>query len=608
VENIYLKMFGGRGILELHEIKTVNDEIGLKTSTSERYFGVLNVEKISELKKIVSEAGIKVKEDHFSHSLFDSINQDDSSINLLIGSKKFVEGWNSWRVSNMGLINMGKGEGPQIIQLFGRGVRLKGKDYSLKREETPDYKLKVLQTLFIFGLNADYINTFLTTIEEEEVGYEEISIPIKFNKPEEWEGKIYTIKTKDDFDFLNYSVKLTIDENILRNIKIDLRPKITVAHGLRFGNVETIIDEPIKIPEEYFDIVDWSFIYSEVMNYKITKAMYNLIIDINTIKQIVKTNIYKIFLSETEGINIVKTNGKFYLNIISFEGIRKIHEIILMVLKEYIKRFYRKAEKRKTMDYIEIESLTINDYPFMYPEDNKVVIKIPKSLTDEIKEVIKQLEEYDPGNDKLPAKWKDWDSFIIHLDNHLYTPLIIWKKNKEEINSVPVKLNKGETKFLEDFKSFLVNNNSLIEDYDIFLLRNLSKKGIGFFLRTGFYPDFVIWVRKESEQRIIFVDPKGIRNLGNFNDDKIQFCVSELPEISQRLIEELNRKGEIINLQMSAFILSVSEYDKIRETWHDGKLRDIRFENAKKEFERYKILFVEDPEYMRKILGIKKIK
>jgi hypothetical protein len=608
VENIYLKMFGGRGILELHEIKTVNDEIGLKTSTSERYFGVINVEKISELKKIVSEAGIKVKEDHFSHSLFDRINQDDSSINLLIGSKKFIEGWNSWRVSNMGLINMGKGEGPQIIQLFGRGVRLKGKDYSLKREETPDYKLKVLQTLFIFGLNADYINTFLTTIEEEEVGYEEISIPIKFNKPEEWEGKIYTIKTKDDFDFLNYSVKLTIDENILRNIKIDLRPKITVAHGLRFGNVETIIDEPIKIPEEYFDIVDWSFIYSEVMNYKTTKAMYNLIIDINTIKQIVKTNIYKIFLSETEGINIVKTNGKFYLNIISFEGIRKIHEIILMVLKEYIKRFYRKAEKRKTMDYIEIESLTINDYPFMYPEDNKVVIKIPKSLTDEIKEVIKQLEEYDPGNDKLPAKWKDWDSFIIHLDNHLYTPLIIWKKNKEEINSVPVKLNKGETKFLEDFKSFLVNNNSLIEDYDIFLLRNLSKKGIGFFLRTGFYPDFVIWVRKKSEQRIIFVDPKGIRNLGNFNDDKIQFCVSELPEISKRLIEELNRKGEIINLQMSAFILSVSEYDKIRETWHDGKFRDIRFENAKKEFERYKILFVEDPEYMRKILGIKKIK
>ena len=33
----------------------------------------------------------------------------------------------------MGLMNVGKGEGAQIIQLFGRGVRLKGYDMSLKR-------------------------------------------------------------------------------------------------------------------------------------------------------------------------------------------------------------------------------------------------------------------------------------------------------------------------------------------------------------------------------------------------------------------------------------------------------------------------------------------
>ena len=41
--------------------------------------------------------------------------------------------WNSWRVSNMGLMNVGTGEGSEIIQLFGRGVRLKGRGMSLKR-------------------------------------------------------------------------------------------------------------------------------------------------------------------------------------------------------------------------------------------------------------------------------------------------------------------------------------------------------------------------------------------------------------------------------------------------------------------------------------------
>ena len=61
----------------------------------------------------------------------------------------------------MGLINMGKGEGPQIIQLFGRGVRLKGEGLSLKRSNENKYQMKSLETLNIFGLNADYINSFL---------------------------------------------------------------------------------------------------------------------------------------------------------------------------------------------------------------------------------------------------------------------------------------------------------------------------------------------------------------------------------------------------------------------------------------------------------------
>ena len=261
VENIYQKVFGGKGRLELYEIKNAEGEIGLKTTTGKKYFGVVNVGDVRSLKKLIKESEIEVKEDHFSQSLFFGINESNSHVKVLIGSKKFVEGWNSWRVSNMGLINMGKGEGPQIIQLFGRGVRLKGKDYSLKREENPDYILKALQTLFIFGLNADYINAFLTTIEKEEVDYEEIVIPVRFNKPEEWEEKIYTIKTKEDFDFLEHPVKLEFDENILKNIKIDLRPKITIAHGLRVGSADTVIEESLDIPDNYFELLDWDSIY-----------------------------------------------------------------------------------------------------------------------------------------------------------------------------------------------------------------------------------------------------------------------------------------------------------------------------------------------------------
>ena len=99
-------------------------------------------------------------EREFSGSLFHEINKPHSTVNVLIGSKKFTEGWNSWRVSTMGLMNVGKTEGSQIIQLFGRGVRLKGYGMSLKRSgktQLPDdvtrpKHISQLETLSIFGI------------------------------------------------------------------------------------------------------------------------------------------------------------------------------------------------------------------------------------------------------------------------------------------------------------------------------------------------------------------------------------------------------------------------------------------------------------------------
>ena len=37
------------------------------------------------------------------HSLFDCINDPQSPVNVLIGSRKFMEGWDSFRVASMGL-------------------------------------------------------------------------------------------------------------------------------------------------------------------------------------------------------------------------------------------------------------------------------------------------------------------------------------------------------------------------------------------------------------------------------------------------------------------------------------------------------------------------
>lgn len=123
------------------------------------YFGLINIGDVADFRKYLQEKhGIEVRQDVINDSLFDRISHADSPIHLLIGAKKFIEGWSSWRASSMELLRIGKGEGSQVIQLFGRGVRLKGKDQSLKRShslsDAPDW-LESLETLCITGWNAD---------------------------------------------------------------------------------------------------------------------------------------------------------------------------------------------------------------------------------------------------------------------------------------------------------------------------------------------------------------------------------------------------------------------------------------------------------------------
>lgn len=122
-------------VLQLIELKNAEGEIGLKFDSD--YFGVINIGDVSSFLKLVEgeqddfyQVG---QRSNFEQSLFHKIEKKNSPINFLIGSKKFIEGWSSFRVSSMGLLNIGKKEGSQIIQLFGRGVRLKGYENLLRR-------------------------------------------------------------------------------------------------------------------------------------------------------------------------------------------------------------------------------------------------------------------------------------------------------------------------------------------------------------------------------------------------------------------------------------------------------------------------------------------
>ena len=163
--------------LHIDKQKGGDGEIGLRVGNAP-YFGVINVGDSDTLIKLCESNDLDCETREFgNNSLFSHINDDDSTINILIGSKKFSEGWSSWRVSAMGLMNVGRSEGSEIIQLFGRGVRLKGYKYSLKRSTALDSSynpgnlpkgLQEIERLNIFGVRADYMDTFRKYLEDED--------------------------------------------------------------------------------------------------------------------------------------------------------------------------------------------------------------------------------------------------------------------------------------------------------------------------------------------------------------------------------------------------------------------------------------------------------
>ncbi|OGR05827.1 MAG: type III restriction endonuclease subunit R, partial [Deltaproteobacteria bacterium RIFOXYD12_FULL_50_9] len=210
VEDVYAdilhRLFNAdaRQRLKVVNLKGSKGELALKVGEAEP-FGLINIgDDASFFKEAEKATEFDAEADDFGGSMFGKINRKDSQVHVLIGSRKFTEGWSSWRVSTMGLLNMGKGEGSQIIQLFGRGVRLKGQSYSLKRstlgQRPKRVHLERLETLNIFGVNAGYMATFKDYLKEEGITPPDEMIELDFqtraNLPK---SKLKTLALKDGY-------------------------------------------------------------------------------------------------------------------------------------------------------------------------------------------------------------------------------------------------------------------------------------------------------------------------------------------------------------------------------------------------------------------------
>ncbi|MEM3290800.1 MAG: DEAD/DEAH box helicase family protein, partial [Candidatus Micrarchaeaceae archaeon] len=152
------------GKIEVKVLPNNKQEMALSLKASSKPFALI---KIGDITKWIQEKlrGYEIIESFDNESLFKQINNDNSDINILLGSRSFYEGWDSDRPNIMLYINIGTNKNAQkfVLQSIGRGVRVspiknrrKIWEYLKNEINNDDFNkfkdhAQSLETLYVYG-------------------------------------------------------------------------------------------------------------------------------------------------------------------------------------------------------------------------------------------------------------------------------------------------------------------------------------------------------------------------------------------------------------------------------------------------------------------------
>ena len=562
--------------LHIAELKQVQGEIALKVGKYGTTFGVISVGDTAKLRRLCEERKIVADSDEFQNkSLFDSINQKDSQINVLIGSRKFTEGWNSWRVSTMGLINFAKGEGSQAIQLFGRGVRLHGYTGCLKRSGSgieryyhfrPPRFIQVVETLTIFGIKAQYMEDFRKFLEMEGAPANDHMdtwrLPVVSRYSQVKNKELRVIRIQKDANFKKQSQRLMLDlpkedfmQYLLKSVtEIDCLSKIQSITSTMSMAMQNSIT-PVDYPADLLDVIDYRRIYDELEMYKNERGYYNICIDQAKLRGILGVGGWFKLKIPATSLRIKEPAQLEYMT-----------DFAIMALKSYMDKFFTFEKDRWEAPRLVYEIMDEGDNNFVQEytvnytstgNETDADGRELKGFIDDVQGILQQhktlLEDKSILQDCVTA---------FDFRNHLYAPLISVKKGMTQVQISPVSLNEGEATFVQYLRTFAEQNTAFLEGKSLYLLRNKSRSGMGFFEAGNFYPDFILWIDTPDVQYISFIDPKGLLHFMPF-DPKIQFYKT-IKELEQRLAPTAGDKTIILN----SFIMSETPSNTLHNWWN----------------------------------------
>ncbi|WP_409229444.1 DEAD/DEAH box helicase family protein, partial [Gudongella sp. SC589] len=463
-------------IMHIEYIKGSDGEIKVRLGNN-KPFGLINVGDAPTLINLCKDNGLNTSDVNFTESIFAEINRKDSSINILIGSKKFIEGWNSWRVSTMGLMNIGRTEGSQIIQMFGRGVRLKGRDFSLKRSsayfsdypfvKSPDNysDMKYLETLNIFGVRADYMTQFKEYLEADGIKTNTekpwtIEIPILKDKNLE-KKKVVTLKVKKDLNFKRDGKEIVLGENKEKFIiSLDCYGKVQFQSSTTTSR-NVINKETYNLSKMHLGFLDYEKIYFSIQRYKGEKNYYNMAITLESIKKLLADPTwYKLYIPEED------------LKIKSVRDFDRFNRIAVSLLEKYIDKLYSVSRSRWEGPLLEYSYMNSEDDNLVRDDTYKIEIsdqQLNKSHIKFLEDLEKAIGKAKNEGDVIDIREVKGDLGTITLKSSISNPYIYISEDNLEIRIQPMPLKESEWDFINDLKKFLKTNKSEFDDKEVYI-------------------------------------------------------------------------------------------------------------------------------------------
>ena len=514
---LYLFNTNSKGTIECIKTKD-SSELLFKLKTSSEPFALL---KISDTKSWSNGLlyNYDITEDMTTDGYFQKLNDKDSTINILLGSRVFSEGWDSNRPNIVSFLNIGsKSAKKYVMQTIGRGVRIEPLPNRRKRYKHLDIDViksvnnpsdiekynSGIESIFVFATSKSDVESVFKEIETQKDEFERlegihklkhINIPLLVPK--------YVRKVKAQDEKLKYKishkafsrVKKFVEQNDTDVIMIDLAGRIK-SNNLAYQTLEKI-----KQGEKRF------FDFNDLDDRKIDET--DLIVSIDNFfeSKLAKVDEFVELSDEILHYKEIKVN------------IKEVKSKDIEIIKEDIKNSRVDKEQLK--------------------KELKAALERGEIDIDHVMEETERL-----GSSKPKTTLLD----IRNLKKHYYHPLLLKTDNDYFKNIID---EESEITFINNLEAYLKKYDNHLKEYDYWYFSKLAEQIDNIYIPyidsekskvSKFYPDFIFWLKSGNNYKIIFIDPHGLQSGRENTIDKT--------EGFERLFISNNFKKKNLNIEI----------------------------------------------------------